>query len=63
MNDQELQAVEKFANDLKLDFPIVLDAKDYGQRILNITNNLAIQKIELALIRARARNNNSMSFK
>jgi len=63
MNDQELQAVEKFANDLKLDFPIVLDAKDYGQRILNITNNLAIQKIELALIRARSINNNSMSFK
>jgi hypothetical protein len=63
MNNQELQAVEKFANDLKLDFPTVEKPKDFGQRITNITNMIVNQKIELALAKARLKNNNSMSFK
>jgi hypothetical protein len=53
MNNKELQAIEKFANDLKLRFPIIPNPKDYQEEILNITNNLAIQKIELELIKSR----------
>jgi hypothetical protein len=55
MTKNELQEIEKFATDLKIDFSILENPKDFGGRVLNITNESAIKKIDLALDRSRMR--------
>lgn len=49
----ELIAIEKFANNLKINFPILLRPKDFTDRIMNIANEAALKRIDLAVERAK----------
>ena len=53
MTYTDLVAVEKFAEDLKVNFPILLRPQSFSDRILNITNEAVHAKIDLALEVAR----------
>lgn len=49
MNDNQLIAIEKFAERLKLNFPIRENPKDFSDRMMNIANEYATKQIDLAV--------------
>lgn len=53
MTHLEFCAIKKFAKDLKINFPILLRPKNFTERIINLANEAAIKKIDLAIERAK----------
>ena len=49
MSNEELIAIEKFAARLKLNFPIILAPKNFTDRMMNVANEYAIKRIDLAV--------------
>lgn len=53
MDYLNLVAVEKFAERLKINFPVLLNPKDFTDRMLNIANENTLRRIDLAVDWAR----------
>jgi hypothetical protein len=53
MGHLELVAIEKFAEGLKVDFPILLHPKTFDDRMMNTFYEHAIKMIDLEVKRAR----------
>lgn len=51
MGHLEFIAVTKFAERLKIDFPVLLAPKDFADRMKNIFNEYAQKRIDLAVER------------
>ena len=53
MSHLELVAIEKFAEKLKIDFPVLLHPKTFTDRLTNLQNEYTQKRIDLGVKEAR----------